>query len=143
MSLALWCVDESRWPLVLIQLDRRVLGAEPDFESFLPACAAPLARGARYAAVIDLTGSQSSAARRSRVKDWYTQHRSGLERWMVALGVVAPGAAHRGVMTAMLWLVPHRLNVQMFATTPAALAWAEGQLRGAGIRVGAEAPRVP
>lgn len=124
MTLARWQLDVTHWPVAVLALERKGPDAEPDFESFLAACDEVLAKRSRYAGVIDLTGSRSTAARRTRFSEWYQVHRAEVRRYQIALAVVAPNAVYRGVVTAMFWLAPGALGVETFSTQAAAREWA-------------------
>ena len=128
MGLTSWRIDRSEWPVVRLALERRDDGAEPDFETFLARSNELLATGERFAVVIDLHGNHANAERRSRLAAWYRAHQPSVARQVVAVAVVASSALHRGVVTAMSWLVTSPMPVASFAAAASARAWARQQM---------------
>lgn len=123
-----WVLDESRWPIVLFDVDTPGTDAPPDLDSLLALFDELTRRRKRIVVVIDLTHARPDAARRRRVLDWAKAHWASLRSDVIALAAVTPSAMQRAVVTGLLWFQSPPYPVQLFEHRAEALAWAEQQL---------------
>jgi hypothetical protein len=120
--------DESGWPLYRVRLSRTAM-THDDFRAYVGGMQAPFTRGERFAVMIDTSDSpvptalqRQEIARGMRVS---TEQYPGL---LIALALVASSLPHRGVFTAITWLVGQRYPARAFATSAPAELWLREQL---------------
>lgn len=123
-------MDRDRWPVVLLHV---VGGGDqaPDFDSFLRALEMTQERQGRIVVVLDLTHARPDPKRRQAIINWVQQNRDAVDRRILGIGVVAPSAIQRGLVTAVRWFVKMPFPIEVFPARRAALGWAEEHARRA------------
>lgn len=124
-----YVVDDTRWPLLTaiateVTTDRVSDAIDEMYRAF----DAALARKERFTTLFDMRGAVSDAARRQRLAHWIDNHRSKLRSYHAAHAVIVESTFERGVVTAMLWLVPMFEHTRVFTDTQEAEAWLRTRL---------------
>lgn len=124
-----YVVDESRWPLLVA----KATAVDPDraneaIDEMYRAFEAALGRKQRFVTLFDMRGAVSDAARRKRLARWIDNHRSKLRSHHAAHAVIVESTFERGVVTAMLWLVPMFEHTRVFTDVKEAETWLRTRL---------------
>lgn len=124
-----YVVDEARWPLLVaiateVAPDRVNDAIDEMYRAFESA----LARKERFVTLFDMRGAVSDAARRKRLAHWIDNHRSKLRSHHAAHAVIVESTFERGVVTAMLWLVPMFEHTRVFTDVQEAETWLRTKL---------------
>lgn len=121
-------IDESRWPLVVIEWPAGTI-TDADIEDFLRRSTAQLARGERFGSLHDgVRASGLDSKQRKRMSEHVNLSRALLRRWHVAAAIVADSAMVRGMITAINWVSPPPFPQKQFATRAEAESWLLGML---------------
>lgn len=75
-----------------------------------------------------LTGTAKQRRKMAELEKRLEDHDA---KYVKAIGIVAPNAMTRGLVTAVFWLKPPVYPYQMFATFEEAIAWVEAEMRSA------------
>jgi hypothetical protein len=135
VTLPAWKIDSRRWPLALLYIEGGDGSVQPSAESVIACFEELSSRPARRAVVADFHFSKPDAARRKPLIDWIKAHWASVRTQLIALAIVAPSTFQRNLITVVQWFVDLRCPIEVFDRRELAIAWAEEQLRKAGIAV--------
>lgn len=120
-------VDPSRAPLLFVRFDGVV--DDEAFARYLEQVRAFVARGVRYAVVLDATTAGVPTASQRRLQtDQMRNDFTRIQSLCVGGAFVIPSPLVRGGLTAMLWVQPLPFPHKLVADLPSAEAWCQTQL---------------
>ena len=119
--------------LVVVTFDGPV--SDPELADMLEVLKGVVTDASRRAGfVFDVSrGVVSPASQRQTMAQWLKEHSPTIARNCTAAAYVLPNAALRGLLTALLWVVPHPIPHRVTASAVEAIDWVKGRLRGAGV----------
>ena len=124
-----WQLDMQSFPVARLRVVGEDDGQLPDWDSLVQAAEALLARDQPCVLVHDMRHARPDAARRRLIKTWIAPVPPTRRRLIRAYALVAHTALQRGIVTAVLWFIPHPLMpIQVFADEASAIAWLRGFL---------------
>jgi hypothetical protein len=128
-----WRTDTSRHPLVIVHLVGGDGSEQADSQSLIRIVDGLIEKRERVVVVYDLTGSKPDAKRRQLLVQWLSENAEKLARYVVASGIVAPTAFHRGLLIATFWFVKPKAPVELFGDRTSAVSWAVTRGKDAGL----------
>lgn len=127
--MARWVADTTEWPIVVLSVPAGTDPKDIDQESFYEEASALIARGERFASVVDLRlRAPLDAARRRRFVDWARSNTPALRGLQIASATVVETTLQQGLLSAILWLVKPPSNAKSFKTVDDARVWLRQQL---------------
>jgi hypothetical protein len=124
-------VDDSRFPLVIVRY--RGLLDDEAFEAYLQRLQEVRSRGPNVA-VLDAThAGYLPASQRRRQAEWLREHAGMMRDNSLGTAFVIPSTLIRGVLTAILWIVPMPGPHVVVETHEQGEEWARARLHAAGL----------
>ena len=125
-------IDTSRPPIVVVTFSGFV--SEPEFDAYLASMTRIINRGQKTLTILEARRAiRNPASQRKKQADWLREHREQLRQNSLGTAFVITSPFVRGTLTAILWLQPLPNEHTVVATMAEAEAWADEQLRAAGI----------
>jgi hypothetical protein len=132
-------VEDSRWPLVVVTFDGAP--SEEEFSRYLEEMLGLLSRQERHAYVVDARrGTLLPRELRQRQGEWLRENKDEIRRHCLGTAVVINSGVLRFVLTTIYLIQAPVTPTVNFPTLEEATAWAEKQLRGAGLTPPPAAP---
>jgi hypothetical protein len=130
-------LDESLWPLLVT----RFTGSSTDmqFEAYLARTTALLQRRERHLCILDaIHGGMPTTFQRNRQVEWIRQNEELLRDFTLGHAYVMQSPMHRLALSTVLHLKPLPTTHVIVPDLGAAVTWALGRLREAGLELSAE-----
>jgi hypothetical protein len=125
-------IDASRWPLLIITFTGAATDRE--YEVFLEARTAHLARRERHAIILDgrACGPMPPSQRKLQA-DWQREYAELARRFTLGVAFLSASPIMRGVLTAILWMQPIASPYTVLSTWAEAERWTAERLRPGGV----------
>ncbi len=119
--------DSSQWPVLRIELPANV--SPEEYSAHLEAMTPYFQRGEAFGILVDVRKATSiSATQRQQLarqlENWHAEHPKAL----VAIAVVHASVIHRGIATAVNWLLRPAHAMRMFSQSDEATRWIRAQV---------------
>lgn len=127
-------IDTSRHPIVVVTFSGYI--SEPEFDGYLASMSRIIGRSEKTLTILDARRAiRNPASQRKKQADWLKQHQEQLRKYSLGTAFVITSPFVRGALTAILWLQPLPNDHILVGTLAEAEAWAEKQLRAAGLAI--------
>jgi hypothetical protein len=119
--------DESEWPLLKFAMPAEMSSADRD--AYHEGLRGYWSRGTPFCVLADMRGLAShSAYERRRTGAILREEMPDIRKSLVAVAVILDSAVHRGMLSALLWIVGVPMPIDSFSSVESGRAWLASQM---------------